>query len=272
MARFPAGPGHTYRPGPAGANSSPTRAPRRTLPMQMRQALLLSLSVNPYRLKHRYLSPRVSTPPDNFSLVRFVVALFLLLVSVSGFLPFSVCAFCLLSFSLSSSPLLFFSSSIAEFSLSLLSLPLFFSFCLSRSQSFSLSVFLSLFLYLCLFVFRFYLSFPVFMFALVCRFSRCLFVSFSPSLFLSVSLCCSLFFSFSVFPFFYLGCLPPSFFVSFLLSFILCFLLFPFLSVDPFFLLFLLSAPPRTLPHRGLCSRHPIYIRGRSDQERVGRT
>src|SRR5487761_1040396 len=40
------------------------RAPGRSLRTQMRQALLLGLSFNPYRLKHRYLFPRMSTEPD----------------------------------------------------------------------------------------------------------------------------------------------------------------------------------------------------------------
>jgi hypothetical protein len=39
------------------------RAPRRSLPMQMRQALLLGLSFNIYRLKHRRLFLRMSTEP-----------------------------------------------------------------------------------------------------------------------------------------------------------------------------------------------------------------
>ena len=39
------------------------RAPGRSLPMQMRQALLLGLSFNLYRLKHRRLSLRMSTEP-----------------------------------------------------------------------------------------------------------------------------------------------------------------------------------------------------------------
>jgi hypothetical protein len=42
------------------------RAPGRSLPMQMRQALLLGLSFNLYRLKHRRLFLRISTEPDNF--------------------------------------------------------------------------------------------------------------------------------------------------------------------------------------------------------------
>ena len=37
------------------------RAPGRSLQMQMRQALLLGLSFNLYRLRHRYLFPRMST-------------------------------------------------------------------------------------------------------------------------------------------------------------------------------------------------------------------
>jgi Transposase DDE domain len=44
------------------------RAPGRTLPMQKRQALLLGLSFNLYRLKHRYLFLRMSTEPDLFQL------------------------------------------------------------------------------------------------------------------------------------------------------------------------------------------------------------
>jgi len=39
------------------------RAPGRSLPMQIRQALLLGLSFNLYRLKHRYIFPRMSTEP-----------------------------------------------------------------------------------------------------------------------------------------------------------------------------------------------------------------
>jgi hypothetical protein len=39
------------------------RAPGRSLRMQMRQALLLGLSFNLYRLKHRYLFVRMSTEP-----------------------------------------------------------------------------------------------------------------------------------------------------------------------------------------------------------------
>jgi hypothetical protein len=42
------------------------RAPGRSLPMQVRQALLLGLSFNLYRLRHRYLFPRMSTEPDGF--------------------------------------------------------------------------------------------------------------------------------------------------------------------------------------------------------------
>jgi hypothetical protein len=34
--------------------------------MQKRQALLLGLSFNLYRLRHRYLFLRMSTEPDNF--------------------------------------------------------------------------------------------------------------------------------------------------------------------------------------------------------------
>jgi hypothetical protein len=44
------------------------RAPGRSLPTQMRQALLLGLSFNLYRLRHRYLFSRMSTEPDNFYL------------------------------------------------------------------------------------------------------------------------------------------------------------------------------------------------------------
>lgn len=40
------------------------RAPGRSLPMQMRQALLLGLSFNLYRLRHRYLFVRMSTEPS----------------------------------------------------------------------------------------------------------------------------------------------------------------------------------------------------------------
>ena len=40
------------------------RAPGRSLRMQMRQALLLGLSFNLYRLRHRYLFLRMSTEPD----------------------------------------------------------------------------------------------------------------------------------------------------------------------------------------------------------------
>ena len=40
------------------------RAPGRSLRMQMRQALLLGLSFNLYRLWHRYLYMRMSTEPD----------------------------------------------------------------------------------------------------------------------------------------------------------------------------------------------------------------
>jgi len=39
---------------------------RRSLRTQMRQALLLGLSFNLYRLKHRGLFLRMSTEPDNF--------------------------------------------------------------------------------------------------------------------------------------------------------------------------------------------------------------
>lgn len=40
------------------------RAPGRTLPMQVRQALLLGLSFNLYRLRHRHLFLRMSTEPS----------------------------------------------------------------------------------------------------------------------------------------------------------------------------------------------------------------
>ena len=42
------------------------RAPGRSLHTQKRQALLLGLSFNLYRLKHRCLFLRMSTEPDNF--------------------------------------------------------------------------------------------------------------------------------------------------------------------------------------------------------------
>ena len=42
------------------------RAPGRSLRMQMRRALLLGLSFNPYRLRHRYLFLRMSTEPNTF--------------------------------------------------------------------------------------------------------------------------------------------------------------------------------------------------------------
>jgi hypothetical protein len=42
------------------------RAPGRSLRVQMRQALLLGLSFNLYRLKHRYLFLRMSTEPNGF--------------------------------------------------------------------------------------------------------------------------------------------------------------------------------------------------------------
>ncbi len=42
------------------------RAPGRSLRMQRRQALLLGLSFNLYRLKHRYLFLRMSTEPTLF--------------------------------------------------------------------------------------------------------------------------------------------------------------------------------------------------------------
>src|SRR3974377_920760 len=42
------------------------RAPGRSPPIQVRQALLLGLSFNLYRLRHRYLFRRMSTEPDGF--------------------------------------------------------------------------------------------------------------------------------------------------------------------------------------------------------------
>ena len=42
------------------------RTPGRLLSMQQRQALLLGLSFNLYRLRHRYLSMRMSTEPNSF--------------------------------------------------------------------------------------------------------------------------------------------------------------------------------------------------------------
>jgi hypothetical protein len=42
------------------------RAPGRSLHTQTRQALLLELSFNLYRLWHRYLLLRMSTEPDGF--------------------------------------------------------------------------------------------------------------------------------------------------------------------------------------------------------------
>ncbi|HTZ73533.1 MAG TPA: transposase, partial [Candidatus Aquilonibacter sp.] len=47
------------------------RAPGRTLPMQKRQALLLGLSFNLYRLRHRYLFLRMSTEPSYFLSPRY---------------------------------------------------------------------------------------------------------------------------------------------------------------------------------------------------------
>ena len=41
------------------------RAPGRSLRTQMRQALLLGLSFNLYRLRHRYLFSRMSTEPTH---------------------------------------------------------------------------------------------------------------------------------------------------------------------------------------------------------------
>jgi hypothetical protein len=46
------------------------RAPGRSLRMQMRQALLLGLSFNLYRLRHRYLFLRMSTEPSYFKTLR----------------------------------------------------------------------------------------------------------------------------------------------------------------------------------------------------------
>ena len=48
------------------------RAPGRSLGMQTRQALLLDLSFNLYRLRHRYPFPRMSTEPNSFQLSRFL--------------------------------------------------------------------------------------------------------------------------------------------------------------------------------------------------------
>lgn len=42
------------------------RAPGRSLPIQMRQALLLGRSFNLYRLKHRYIFLRMSIEPNGF--------------------------------------------------------------------------------------------------------------------------------------------------------------------------------------------------------------
>jgi hypothetical protein len=41
------------------------RAPGRSLRTQVRQALLLGLSFNPYRLRHRYLFSMMSTEPNH---------------------------------------------------------------------------------------------------------------------------------------------------------------------------------------------------------------
>ena len=46
------------------------RAPGRSLRMQMRQAQLLGLSLNLYRLRHRSLFPRMSTEPGYFRTLR----------------------------------------------------------------------------------------------------------------------------------------------------------------------------------------------------------
>jgi hypothetical protein len=46
------------------------RAPGRSLRMQTRQALLLGLSFNLYRLRHRYLFLRMSTEPSHFKTLR----------------------------------------------------------------------------------------------------------------------------------------------------------------------------------------------------------
>jgi hypothetical protein len=46
------------------------RAPGRSLRMQMRQALLLGLSFNLYRLRHRYFFLRMSTEPSYFKTLR----------------------------------------------------------------------------------------------------------------------------------------------------------------------------------------------------------
>jgi Transposase DDE domain len=46
------------------------RAPGRTLPMQKRQALLLGLSFNLYRLRHRYFFLRMSTEPSYCTTLR----------------------------------------------------------------------------------------------------------------------------------------------------------------------------------------------------------
>ncbi len=49
------------------------RAPGRSLRMQRRQALLLGLSFNLYRLKHRYLFLRMSTEPHGFKVLREIL-------------------------------------------------------------------------------------------------------------------------------------------------------------------------------------------------------
>ncbi len=46
------------------------RAPGHSLRMQTRQALLLGLSFNVYRLRHRYLFLRISTEPDKVCVLR----------------------------------------------------------------------------------------------------------------------------------------------------------------------------------------------------------
>ena len=45
------------------------RAPGRSLSMQVRQALLLGLSFNLYRLRHRHFFLRMSTEPDSLNKV-----------------------------------------------------------------------------------------------------------------------------------------------------------------------------------------------------------
>jgi hypothetical protein len=73
-AEFDSERNHTYIRQQIGAQSVfssvkrklSARAPGRSLRMQTRQALLLGLSFNLYRLKHRYLFLRMSTEPDSF--------------------------------------------------------------------------------------------------------------------------------------------------------------------------------------------------------------